>query len=142
MQLPGALCGCFGHVSLCVLLVQCKQSAHTLLPLCPQVGQIGVLKFGGPEGAVPLHSLSQPFSDAAGPGIMSSLRFDQVCDGGCRRCVARRAGRAQAKARPTLLTFVKHSHVTSGWVTSLGRSACSVLLLHTQEACTLDLIAA
>jgi hypothetical protein len=38
---------------------------------------VGVLKFGGPEGAVPLHSLSVPLSDAAGPSIVSQLRFDQ-----------------------------------------------------------------
>ncbi len=43
-----------------------------------EVGQIGVLKFGGPHGAVPLHALTSPFSDADGPGIMSRLRFDQV----------------------------------------------------------------
>jgi midasin (ATPase involved in ribosome maturation) len=48
------------------------------IPHATQVGQIGVLKFGGPEGAVPLHSLTHPFSDAAGPGIMSGLSFDQV----------------------------------------------------------------
>lgn len=42
------------------------------------MGQIGVIKFGGPEGAVPLHPLDQPFTDAAGPGIMAQLRFKQV----------------------------------------------------------------
>jgi hypothetical protein len=59
--------------------------AYSSLPLllgCRlEVGQIGVLKFGGPEGAVPLHPLTTPFTDAAGPGIMSGLRFDKVCSG-------------------------------------------------------------
>ncbi|KAF5842824.1 hypothetical protein DUNSADRAFT_4708 [Dunaliella salina] len=65
-----AECGC-GGMALEALTLLCKSMSRL------EVGQIGVLKFGGPEGAVPLHSLSQPFSDAAGPGIMSALRFDQ-----------------------------------------------------------------
>lgn len=55
-----------------------------------QVGELGVLKFGGPQGAVPLHPLGAPFSDAAGPGIVGGLRFDQVCARACvrvRTCV-------------------------------------------------------
>lgn len=43
-----------------------------------EVGQVGVLRFGGTDHVRPLHDLDRPFSDAAGPGILSNLRFDQV----------------------------------------------------------------
>lgn len=39
--------------------------------------QVGVLKFGGPAGPVPLHPLATPFTDAHGPGIVGALRFGQ-----------------------------------------------------------------
>ncbi|KAG1668462.1 hypothetical protein FOA52_005235 [Chlamydomonas sp. UWO 241] len=40
-----------------------------------EVGQVGVLKFGGADGVVPLQALDAPFSDAVGPRLASSLRF-------------------------------------------------------------------
>ncbi len=43
-----------------------------------EVGQLGVLRFGGTDHVRVLHALDAPFSDAHGPGILSSLRFDQV----------------------------------------------------------------
>ena len=43
-----------------------------------EVGQVGVLRFGGTDHVRPLHDLNTPFSDAAGPNIISNLRFDQV----------------------------------------------------------------
>ncbi|GFH30001.1 VWFA domain-containing protein, partial [Haematococcus lacustris] len=66
----GTQCGC-GGVALEALALMCKALSRL------EVGQIGVLKFGGPEGAVPLHGLATPFTDAAGPGIMANLRFKQ-----------------------------------------------------------------
>lgn len=65
-----AECGC-GGVALEATTLLCKAMSRL------EVGQIGVLKFGGSEGAVPLHPLGTPFSDAAGPGIMAGLRFNQ-----------------------------------------------------------------
>ncbi len=43
-----------------------------------EVGQLGVLRFGGTDHVRVLHALDAPFSDAHGPNILSSLRFDQV----------------------------------------------------------------
>lgn len=43
-----------------------------------EVGDVGLVSFGGGRGVVPLHPLTRPFTDADGPGIMSALRFDQV----------------------------------------------------------------
>ncbi len=40
------------------------------------VGELGVVSFGGGGGAVPLHALGAPFSDADGARVMSGLRFD------------------------------------------------------------------
>jgi midasin len=40
-----------------------------------EVGQVGVLKFGGADGVVPLHPLDAPFSDSVGPRLAASLRF-------------------------------------------------------------------
>jgi hypothetical protein len=42
--------------------------------LVPQVGELGVVSFGGSGGAQPLHPLERPFTDADGVRIMS-----QVC---------------------------------------------------------------
>lgn len=39
------------------------------------MGQVGVIKFGGAEGVVPLQDLDTPFSDAVGPRLAASLRF-------------------------------------------------------------------
>jgi midasin len=41
------------------------------------VGELGVISYGGGAGVQPLQALEVPFTDAAGPGIMSALRFDQ-----------------------------------------------------------------
>lgn len=55
--------------------------AHLLMhtaPSCPhparQVGELGVVSFGGGGGAVPLHPLERPFTDADGVRIMSQVR--------------------------------------------------------------------
>lgn len=42
-----------------------------------EVGELGVISYGGGAGVQPLQALEVPFTDAAGPGIMSALRFDQ-----------------------------------------------------------------
>ncbi|KAK9833665.1 hypothetical protein WJX74_002204 [Apatococcus lobatus] len=42
-----------------------------------EVGDVGLVSFGGGRGVVPLHPLTRPFTDADGPGMMSALRFDQ-----------------------------------------------------------------
>ncbi len=36
---------------------------------------MGVLKFGGPDGVVPLQPLDVPFGDSVGPRLAASLRF-------------------------------------------------------------------
>lgn len=41
------------------------------------VGELGVVSFGGSGGAEPLHSLDKPFTESDGVRIMSQLRFDQ-----------------------------------------------------------------
>jgi len=41
------------------------------------VGELGVVSFGGSGGAEPLHNLDKPFTEADGVRIMSKLRFDQ-----------------------------------------------------------------
>lgn len=43
-----------------------------------EVGQLGVLRFGGTNQVRPLHALGQPFTDADGPRILSQMRFNQV----------------------------------------------------------------
>jgi len=42
-----------------------------------EVGELGVLSFGGAGGVRPLQPLEAPFTDAVGPGLVSALRFDQ-----------------------------------------------------------------
>ena len=42
-----------------------------------EVGELGVLSFGGAGGVQPLQALETPFTDAAGPSLMSALKFDQ-----------------------------------------------------------------
>jgi midasin len=42
-----------------------------------EVGELGVLSFGGAGGVQPLQALETPFTDAAGPGVMAALKFDQ-----------------------------------------------------------------
>jgi midasin len=53
-----------------------------LIPGCHarlQVGELGVLRFGGAGHVAPLHPLGRPFTDADGPRILSGMRFDKVC---------------------------------------------------------------
>ncbi len=40
-----------------------------------EVGQVGVIKFGGADGVVPLQPLDAPFSDSVGPRLATALRF-------------------------------------------------------------------
>jgi midasin len=42
-----------------------------------EVGELGALSFGGAAGVRPLQPLGAAFGDAAGPGMMARLRFDQ-----------------------------------------------------------------
>ncbi|KAG7670517.1 hypothetical protein KSW81_003079 [Nannochloris sp. 'desiccata'] len=41
------------------------------------VGELGVVSFGGSGGAEPLHNLDKPFTEVDGVRVMSKLRFDQ-----------------------------------------------------------------
>ena len=41
-----------------------------------EVGELGVVSFGGSGGAKPLHPLGEPFSEADGVKVMGQLRFD------------------------------------------------------------------
>ena len=43
-----------------------------------EVGEVGVLRFGGRNHIRPLHALGRPFANADGARILSQLRFDQV----------------------------------------------------------------
>lgn len=48
----------------------------TAAPRCyppPQVGELGVVSFGGGGGAMPLHPLERPFTDADGVRVMSQV---------------------------------------------------------------------
>eukprot|EP00798_Chlamydomonas_sp_ICE-L_P024875 gene24875-10536_t len=60
-----------GGVALEALTLICKSMSRL------EVGQVGVIKFGGSDGVVPLQSLDTPFSDAVGPKLVGSLRFAQ-----------------------------------------------------------------
>jgi midasin len=62
--------GC-GPFALEALTLICKSMSRL------EVGELGVVSFGGSGGAVPLHSLDRPFTDADGVRIMSHMRFDQ-----------------------------------------------------------------
>eukprot|EP00198_Chlamydomonas_reinhardtii_P014222 XP_001703559.1 predicted protein [Chlamydomonas reinhardtii] len=52
-----------------------KRRYQVLLAL--EVGQVGVLKFGGGEGVVPLQPLDAPFGDSVGPSLAARLTFRQ-----------------------------------------------------------------
>lgn len=51
--------------------------ATSLIPVPPpaplQVGELGVVSFGGSGGVQPLHALERPFTDADGVGVMSQV---------------------------------------------------------------------
>ncbi|KAK9820997.1 hypothetical protein WJX81_006213, partial [Elliptochloris bilobata] len=42
-----------------------------------EVGELGVLRFGGAGAVAPLHALGRPFADADGPRVLSQMRFAQ-----------------------------------------------------------------
>eukprot|EP01026_Neomeris_dumetosa_P076318 TRINITY_DN81813_c0_g1_i10.p1 TRINITY_DN81813_c0_g1~~TRINITY_DN81813_c0_g1_i10.p1 ORF type:complete len:666 (-),score=112.26 TRINITY_DN81813_c0_g1_i10:715-2712(-) len=42
-----------------------------------EVGQLGLVSFGGSKGVQLLHSLEQPFNDSLGPQVLGQLGFDQ-----------------------------------------------------------------
>lgn len=43
-----------------------------------EVGEMGVVSYGGSNSILPLHPLEKPFTDADGPGIMAQMKFSQV----------------------------------------------------------------
>lgn len=62
--------GC-GTFALEALTLICRAMARL------DVGELGVVSYGGAGGAQPLHPLERPFTDADGVRIMSAMRFDQ-----------------------------------------------------------------
>ncbi|KAF6262490.1 hypothetical protein COO60DRAFT_1699221 [Scenedesmus sp. NREL 46B-D3] len=60
-----------GAFALEALALLCKAMSRL------EVGELGVVSYGGGGGVRPLQPLEVAFSDAAGPGIMSALKFDQ-----------------------------------------------------------------
>ena len=62
--------GCSGFALEALTLI-CKAMSRL------DVGELGVVSFGGSGGAEPLHSLDKPFTEADGVRVMSRLRFDQ-----------------------------------------------------------------
>lgn len=62
--------GC-GGFALEALTLICRAMARL------DVGELGVVSFGGSGGAAPLHALDRPFTDADGVRVMSRMRFDQ-----------------------------------------------------------------
>lgn len=61
-------CGSFAMESLALI---CRAMSRL------EVGQVGVVKFGGQEGVVPLQPLDAPFTDEVGPRMAAQLRFAQ-----------------------------------------------------------------
>jgi midasin len=61
-------CGAFALEALTLL---CRAMSRL------EVGEVGALSFGGASGVRPLQPLGSAFGDAAGPGLMARLRFDQ-----------------------------------------------------------------
>lgn len=43
-----------------------------------EVGEMGVVSYGGSNSMTPLHLLEKPFTDADGAGIMAQMKFAQV----------------------------------------------------------------
>lgn len=43
-----------------------------------EVGELGVVSFGGSQAVQPLHPLERPFTDADGGPMLARMRFDQV----------------------------------------------------------------
>jgi midasin len=85
--------GC-GGVALEALAVISKSMSRL------EVGQVGVLKFGGADGVVPLQPLDAPFSDAVGPRLASSLRFQGESTTGRRRHRSRNERPLAARHHP------------------------------------------
>jgi len=63
--------GC-GSFALEALTLICRAMARL------EVGEMGVVSYGGSNSILPLHPLEKPFTDANGPGIMAQMKFDQV----------------------------------------------------------------
>jgi midasin len=61
-------CGAFALEALALL---CRAMSRL------EVGEVGALSFGGAGGVRPLQPLGAAFGDAAGPGLMARLKFDQ-----------------------------------------------------------------
>ncbi|KAL0028971.1 hypothetical protein WJX77_009058 [Trebouxia sp. C0004] len=62
--------GC-GSFALEALTLICRAMARL------EVGEMGVVSYGGSNSILPLHPLEKPFTDANGPGIMAQMKFDQ-----------------------------------------------------------------
>ena len=43
-----------------------------------EVGEMGVVSYGGSNSMTPLHPVERPFTDADGAGIMAQMKFAQV----------------------------------------------------------------
>ncbi len=63
--------GC-GSFALEALTLICRAMARL------EVGEMGVVSYGGSNSILPLHPLERPFTDANGPSIMAQMKFDQV----------------------------------------------------------------
>ena len=50
-----------------------------------EVGELGVVSFGGSAGVQPLHPLGTAFTDSDGMRVMGQMRFDQVGQAGTLR---------------------------------------------------------
>lgn len=61
---------CGGFAAEAVALI-CRAMARL------EVGDLGVVSFGGTGGVTPLHSLGKPFTGVDGASVMAGLRFDQ-----------------------------------------------------------------
>jgi len=61
-----------------VLGIQTRFALATPQPRGAQVGELGVLRFGGAGAVAPLHALGRPFTDADGPRVLAQMRFVQA----------------------------------------------------------------
>ena len=63
---------CCGSFALEAVTLICRAMARL------EVGEMGVVSYGGSNSILPLHPLEKPFTDADGPGIMAQMKFSQV----------------------------------------------------------------
>ena len=75
-------------VPLCCACLLARQTPDCCT-ISAQVGELGVVSFGGGGGAMPLHPLERPFTDADGVRVMSQV------GGSAKRCKRRLAGTAR-----------------------------------------------